>query len=95
MKTYQTDNAKPLTFTEFEVLKAIPRGLVTMKAGDTALWRHKDGYAVTSTMLGLLEASYVRADPTFTDGRRGAHVTAAGYAALSYAARHKPVKRAR
>lgn len=86
MKTYQTDDANALTFTEFEVL-------IAMRTGDTAFWRHKDGYAVTSTMLGLLERGYVEAEPTLTNGRRGAKVTPAGYAAMSYAARHKPSKR--
>ncbi len=93
MKTYQTDDAKPLGFTEYEVLKAIPRSLVTMRPGDTALWRHHDGYTVTSTMLTLIERGYVRPDTDFTNGRRGARITAAGYAAMSYAARHKPSKR--
>lgn len=93
MKTYQTDDAKPLTHTEFEILKAIPKGLVTMRPGDTALWRHAEGYAVTNTMLGLLERGLVNANPTITDGRRGAKLTAAGYTALSRAARHKPSKR--
>lgn len=95
MKTYQTDDDKRLTFTQFEVLKAIPRGQIFIGAKHPGTWYHADGYAVTSTMLSLLERKLVVADPTFTDGRRGAKVTQAGYAAMSYAARHKPVKRGR
>ena len=92
MTSQETDD-KPLTFTQFEVLKAIPRGLVSMKINEPATWRHTEGYVVTSTMLSLLIRKLAVADPTFTDGRRSAKVTQAGYIALSRANRRKPVKR--
>lgn len=96
MKTYQTDDDKQLTFTQVQVLKALTRGEISMTLAAPGTWRQGEGrysHVVTSTMRVLLERKLAVADPTFTDSERGAKVTPAGYAALSYAARHKPVKR--
>ena len=88
-----TDEDAPLTFTQVQVLKAIPRGLITMTTKKLGSWRHADGYVVTSSMLPLLRRKLVVADPTFTDGVRRAKVTAAGYAALSRATHKPPTKK--
>ena len=105
MTTQTTDLS--LTFVQFETLKAIAAGAVTMKAIEAPIWRNanrrtytpgigwRGGYAVTSAMLDLLERKLAIADPTFTDGSRGAKVTQAGYEALSLAHHKPPTKRRR
>ena len=87
-----------LTFSQFEALRAIVRGEITMTVSEPGTWRRKNGkhgYVVTSTMRSLLERKLVIADATFTDGVRGCRITAAGYAALSRAVHHKPTKKRR
>lgn len=87
-----------LTFTQFEVLRAIPKGHIFMRIDQPATWRHDNGshgYVVTSSMRSLLERKLVVAAATFVDGRRGASITAAGYAALSKAVHHRPTKKRR
>lgn len=94
---YQTGD-QPLTFAQFQALKALTRGEISMTLAAPGTWRQGEGrysHVVTSTMRVLLERKLAVADPTFAEGSRGAKVTPAGYAALSYAARHKPVKRGR
>lgn len=92
---------KPLTFNEFEVLRAVPNGRIVMWAHTPGAWfltspsdpRGHPGQRVSDTMRRLLERKYAIADGTFTDGQRKAKVTQTGYVVLSYSTRHKPNKK--
>lgn len=88
-----TNTEEPITFTQHQVLKAIPKGQVTMSLGEPGTWRHADGYVVTSSMRPLLERKWVVPEPTFTKGVRRVKLSAAGYAALSRATHKPPTKR--
>jgi hypothetical protein len=92
--TAETD--KPLSHTEYKTLKAIARGHVIMTTARPGSWVNTaDKYTCTSTVLRLLQAKLAKADPTYTDGRRGCRVTQAGNVALSRARRTPPTKRGR
>lgn len=97
----QTDDRQitpDLTFSQFEVLKEIPRDHIFMKASEPGTWRcynGQRGYVVTTTMRALIERGLVKPKTDFVDGQRGVTITQAGYEAMSKANRHKPVKRGR
>lgn len=98
----QTDDLQitpDLTFSQFEVMKAIPKGHIFMKLNEPGTWRSfngRNGYVVTTSMRSLIERGLVKANEKHdTDRRRRATITQAGYIAMSKAARHKPTKRKR
>jgi hypothetical protein len=89
---------KPLTFTQFETLKAIPRGEITMSLDEPGTWRRKNGnrgYVVTSSMRPLIERRLVAVDLAYHDGVRGCRLTAKGNEELSRANHNRPKKRRR
>ena len=87
---------KPLTYSQMQVLKAIVRKEVFTTLAKPGTWYQGEGrysHVVTSTMRALIVRGLVTPDQAFTDTRRGARLTQAGYAALSRATRHPPAKK--
>lgn len=87
-----------LTFSQFEILKAIPRSHVFMKGSEPGTWRCHNGsagYVCTTSMRSLITRGLVKPRLAYTDGRRGVDITQAGYTAMSKASNHKPAKRGR
>lgn len=101
----QTDDRQitpDLTFTQFEALKAIPKGHVFMQQSEPGTWRHNDGhndghngFVLTSTMRSLIDRHLVKPRTSYVDGKRLADITPAGYVALSKAAHVRPKKKRR
>lgn len=97
----QTDDPQitaDLTFTQFEALKAIPKHHVYMRQNEPGTWRYHnghDGFVLTTTMRSLINRHLVKPRTDYTDGRRLADITPAGYEAMSKAAHTRPKKKRR
>lgn len=87
--------AQLLSFTDFEVLKAIGRKEIVMRPSKHGSWKNADRVIVTSTVQSLIRRGLAAADLTYVNGICRPTITQAGYAAMSRAARHKPTKRGR
>lgn len=93
MTTSQTGE-QSLTFTQFQILKAIPKGQIVMRTTEPGTWRHlTDTYAVTSTVRTLKDLGLIDTDRPYVKGFRRPRITQAGYAAMSAAHHNRPTKK--
>lgn len=101
MTTQATNTqVKDLSFTEFQAMKAIPKGHVYMRNNAPGTWRLIDrpgraGFVITKTMRALIDRGLVKPRTDYVAGKRLADITPAGYEAMSKAAHTPPKKNAK